>query len=88
MITKTKRKKTHTTEVDEEVTETESVCFWEEPLVLDKSDITALPDKTLVPASKVTLREINESSIPHFTDIDQSVRFFFSCYNIFDRQMT
>ncbi|XP_055296186.1 uncharacterized protein LOC129565383 [Sitodiplosis mosellana] len=74
VITKSKNKKARTVEVvEEEETENERVRFWEVPLVLDKNDITKYPDTTLVPASKVTLREIDEPTMPDFVGIDASL---------------
>lgn len=76
MTVKTKNKKARTTEVEEEITDTEKIHFWEVPLELDKNDISLLPDKTLVPASKVTLREVDEPIVPTFTGIHDSVSIF------------
>lgn len=66
-----------TTEVEEETTDTEKIHFWEVPLELDKNDITLLPDKTLVPASKVTLREVDKPTVQIFSGIHDSVSILF-----------
>ena len=74
VTTKSKNKKARTVEeVEEEETENETVRFWEVPLVLDKIDISTLPDTTLALADKVTLREIEAPTVPDLVGIDASV---------------